>query len=107
MNNKSDSCPARMSDGRIFTDYRPGCLLNNSLRVSNKLLNNHDYRMYLTRNASKLMENNNKYITSKYGCDSCVDTMLPESTMVVCNKDTCKQVVVNRKGLGQGRKYFH
>ena len=105
MNNKYDNCPARMSDGRIFTDYRPGCFLNNSIIVSNKLTNNFEYRMYLTRNADKIINTNNKYIQYKYGCKDCDDTMLPESTKVICDKQVCRRKVVNTKGLGQGRQY--
>tara|TARA_B100001093_G_C26489216_1_gene868307 strand:+ start:459 stop:773 length:315 start_codon:yes stop_codon:yes gene_type:complete len=104
MNNKFGDCPARMSDGRIYTDYRPGCLLNNTIKVSNQLINNHDYRMYLTRNAKKIMNTNNKYIMYKYNCESCIDTMLPESTEISCDKDICNHKVINKKGLGQGRR---
>ena len=105
MNNKFNDCPARMSDGRIYTDYRPGCFVNNTIRASNKLINNFDYRMYLTRNADKIMNNNKQYVIDKYNCKSCEDTMLPESTKVKCNTDVCKRKVVDTKGLGQGRSY--
>ena len=104
MNNKFKDCPARMSDGRIFTDYRPGCFLNNSIRASNKLINNFDYRMYLTRNADKIINYNKETSTKINSCDNCSNTMLPESTKVVCNKEVCQQKVVNTSGLGQGRQ---
>ena len=35
-NNKYFNCPAKMSDGRHFTDYRPSCYVNNLLRYNNK-----------------------------------------------------------------------
>ena len=109
-NNKYLDCPPRMSDGRHFTDYRPGCHLNNQIKVNNKLLNSFEYRMYLTRNASDLMNGNRNYISQKNGCTSCMEpydvgTMLPESTMVTCNKDNCDTKVTDTKGLGQGRNY--
>ena len=50
------------------------------------------------------------YISQKNGCTSCMEpydvgTMLPESTMVTCNKDNCDTKVTDTKGLGQGRNY--
>ena len=109
-NNKYHDCPPRMSDGRHFTDYRPGCHLNNQVRVNNQLPSSFEYRMYLTRNAEKLIKGNRKYVETKNGCDSCMEpynvgTMLPESTMVQCNKKTCDVNVSDVSGLGQGRNY--
>ena len=34
-----------------------------------------------------------------------IGTMLPESTIVKCNKKTCDASVNDVKGLGQGRSY--
>ncbi len=41
--------PARMNDGRMFTDYRQNCTLNNSI---SKQMGSWEYRDYLTNNAS-------------------------------------------------------
>ena len=35
-NNKFFGCPARMDDGRHFTDYRPISYVNDLVRYSNK-----------------------------------------------------------------------
>ena len=35
-NNKYFSCPARMDDGRTFTDYRPSSSVDDMIRYSNK-----------------------------------------------------------------------
>ena len=43
--------PARMSDGRQFTDYRPNCFLNNELGQN---MGSWQYRTFLTRNASQI-----------------------------------------------------
>ena len=43
--------PARMADGRMFTDYRQNCLLNNGL---SKGMGSWEYRNYLTENADSL-----------------------------------------------------
>ena len=40
--------PARMSDGRQFTDYRSNCILNNEL---SKNMGSWEYRNFLTNNA--------------------------------------------------------
>jgi hypothetical protein len=55
MNNCPDfrNAPARMDDGRHFTDYRPRCAIHEELR-SGKQMSNYDYRMYLTENATKI-----------------------------------------------------
>ena len=52
MDNVELDFPARMSDGRMFTDYRQNCLLNNMLA---KGKGSWEYRNYLTENADKLM----------------------------------------------------
>ena len=44
-----------MADGRHFTDYRPNCHANNLVRANNAVLNSHEYRMFLTHNANKII----------------------------------------------------
>ena len=34
-NNKYFECPARMDDGRLFTDYSPSAVLNDVIRKNN------------------------------------------------------------------------
>ena len=71
-NNKHFDCPARMDDGRHFTDYRPACHLNNMIRVNNDVVNSYDYRMFLTNNATKLMDLNRQYSCEKNCSKNCV-----------------------------------
>ena len=109
-NNKHFNCPPRMDDGRHFTDYRPNCHVNNLVRGNNAVLNSHEYRMFLTHNANKLMDLNRTYTTQKNGCGPCMKpyntgTMLPEQTVQVCNNKSCNSDFVNDKGLGLGRRY--
>ena len=54
-NNKYFDCPALMSDGRQFTDYRPSCDMNNMYRVKNGIPNSFQYRIFVTNNAEKIM----------------------------------------------------
>jgi hypothetical protein len=57
MNNvpKYNQCPPRMEDGRFFTDYRPRCVVDSSIRSQNNINNNFDYRMFLVNNGEKMI----------------------------------------------------
>ena len=110
-NNKYFDCPPRMADGRFFTDYRPNCFINNRIKVENKLVNSYDYRMFLTRNADKLMELNKKNTFIMNGNFECKEpynqgTMLPEQDKVVCNIQTCEIDHNYDNGVGTGREYM-
>jgi hypothetical protein len=43
-NNKYFDCPARMDDGRGFTDYRPNSTVNDMIRYSNNIMGSNEYR---------------------------------------------------------------
>ena len=93
-NNKFFGCPARMSDGRNFTDYRPDCHVNNLIRQNNSTYNSFQYRMFLTHNAEKLMNLNRTYACEKNCCGPCqspydVGTMMPSNSAVDCNANKC------------------
>lgn len=95
------SCPAKMSDGRIFTDYRPRCLANSL----NK--NSYEHRQYLINNAEDLIKQERNKLKS---CGPCVEpfnigTMLEEQTFVKCDKGSCQVMINNPFGIGQGRDY--
>ena len=109
-NNKHFDCPARMNDGRHFTDYRPSCHLNNMIRANNNVLNSYDYRMFLTNNASKLMDLNRQYSCEKNCSTNCVSpydetTMLPEKELTNCNEKGCVTNPSVFEGIGSGRVY--
>ena len=77
-----------MADGRHFTDYRPNCYLNNSMRADNQTFNSFQYRMFLTQNAERLMEMNRNNSCDKNCCGPCQKpydqgTMLPEQSRVM------------------------
>jgi hypothetical protein len=73
MNNipKYNQCPPRMSDGRHFTDYRPRCLVNGMIRSQNNINNNFDYRMFLTNNGVKMIQNFRYEAVKNNKCDAC------------------------------------
>ena len=109
-NNKYFNCPPRMDDARHFTDYRPNCHVNNLLRTNNSIMNSHEYRMFLTHNANKLMDLNRIYTTEKNSCGPCtepysVGTMLPEKNVIRCNNQKCELTENDKNGIGTGRKY--
>ena len=95
--------PARMSDGRMFTDYRQNCLLNNGLA---KGRGSWEYRNYLTENADQLMIEFTKAQEAVTACTKCTDnTVLPVRTILNCDPEGCNYMLNNPNGLGQGRKY--
>jgi hypothetical protein len=106
-NNKKIACPQKMSDGRLFTDYRPRCI-SNMLPDTN--MNSYEYRQYLQANATKIMDATRREIYDANKCGPCmqpynIGTMLPEKSIVTCDSSTCKSSVVNVNGLGTGRSY--
>jgi len=109
-NNKFFNSTSKMSDGRIFTDYRPNHEINTHILNNNKVSNMHNYRMFLSRNAEAIMDKNSEYMFNKNGLYDCkkpyeVGTMLSEQTRVVCDEHNCKRFIVDKNGIGQGREY--
>lgn len=101
-----------MNDARAFTDYRPQCMRETRLLSGEEatFANEYDYRMYLTRNADKLIEEQRQNALKVYECPPCYrpemyGTMLPEKSVQKCNEDNCSTYQVDSRGLGQGRNY--
>jgi hypothetical protein len=114
--NQIPICPSKMSDGRLFTDYRPRCNINadllNDLTANNIIQSSYESRLYLQKNANKIMENNLKNaINNLMPCKLCdeklneVGTMLPERYVVKCDAVSCRREEINPDGLGDGRNY--
>ena len=105
--NNKPKFPARMSDARFMTDWAPNCQRNLYYQQN---MTSWQYRMFLTRNANKLMTLNKTYNSQKNSCGPCQKpynkgTMLPEATVVSCDKSNCYASVNDNNGLGQGRNY--
>mgnify|MGYP006126890407 FL=1 len=95
--------PARMADGRMFTDYRQNCTLNNSIA---KNMNSWEYRNYLTENATIVHDQNIMELEAKLKCNTCNDvTVLPSKTILNCSTDSCTYRMNDSSGLGQERQY--
>lgn len=122
--NQEFNCPPKMSDGRHFTDYRPRCALNSRSNYmiadpkqkhgfTSPPLNSYDFRQYMIEKGEKLIEMNRESAFQRNMCGPCVSnptvdvgTMLPEQTVVTCNKSACSVGLNDAAGLGLGRQYY-
>lgn len=113
---QNKTCPSRMNDGRSFTDYRPRCVYNSDfmsdLNKNDITASSYESRLYLQRNAEKIMEQQRNAAGEKLLCgnrgsipSSDSGTMQPERYVVHCDNVTCKRHEVEPMGLGDGRKY--
>ena len=95
--------PARMNDGRMFTDYRQNCTLNNSISGQ---MGSWEYRDFLTNNASQIHQGFLSELEASVRCTKCSDnTVLPVKTVLNCSKDSCTYEMNNPNGLGQDRLF--
>ncbi len=97
------NCPARMSDGRHFTDYRPRCAVTYELQPNP--MSAYNYRMYLNENAEKIMEKNRDNVSRDNTYDSCVKDLYSVTHVEKCNSQTCSFTPLNANGVGFGRDY--
>lgn len=100
-------CPPMMSDGRLFTDYRPrsGIFYDDDTLEN---MSSYDYRQFLIKNSTSLIENDRKKIQKETKCNALKEdetTVAPQKNAFKCNKTTCKKVETNPNGIGTGRIY--
>ncbi len=103
-NQSATGSPARMMDGRLFTDYRPRCF-QYPLKASQTWGDN-EARQRMIHGADELMEAARQLNNRKVTATSCVDTMVPELYKRVCTWKGCKTVSGNFAGIGVGRIYL-
>ena len=95
--------PARMADGRMFTDYRQNCLLNNELSQGK---GSWEFRNYLTENAEQIRQQFIQNQESITACTKCSDnTVLPVKTILNCTSTGCDYQMNDPNGLGQSTNY--
>ena len=93
--------PARMADGRIFTDYRPNCVMNKTISQGK---NSFEYRYFLSHNGVQLEQDMMKKLESDVKCTGCTaQTLLPVKTVQHCTDGVCKIELKNENGLGLDR----
>lgn len=109
--NKHWGCPPRMSDGRLFTDYRPRCDVNlQPMWESAPLSGSYDYRQMMIQNGEKLLGGWREEARKVAACGTCkspfdIGTMLPEQDVFKCDKVQCVRIKKDPMGLGTGRSY--
>ena len=99
-NNKYFDCPARMDDGRTFTDYRSSSHVDDMIRYSNNVMGSYEYRQFLIHNANNIMDINNQYTINKVGCASCNAKNIPFHTKCDINSNFSVCSTVNPNGIG-------
>lgn len=118
MSADTKTCPLKMSDGRIFTNYETRCAnnakLTQMLKDNNMANSSYEQRVFLQNNYEKIVEaERKKAIDSFLPCVPCVSGQLINEVnkeldnkyAVYCDEVSCSQKLVNDKGLGTG-KFF-
>lgn len=65
-NNIHFDFPPIMMDGRNYTKWQPGAVINQQIRKENDIKTNWQYRQFLTNNADSIMKSN-----KLEACDNC------------------------------------
>ena len=95
--------PARMADGRLFTDYKQNCLLNNKI---SKGMGSFEFKNYLTQNGESIRQSMINLMEQNTACTKCSDnTVLPVKTVMNCSPEGCNYQMNNMNGLGKGINY--
>jgi len=75
MNNATKGCPPQMSDGRLFTDYRPsGDIYDHMIKnamYQDGIANNYEFRQYLINNSLKKIEDTRQVLLNSKLCKKC------------------------------------
>jgi hypothetical protein len=95
--------PARMADGRSFTDYR-GRGVQYAYQAS-EAWGSEAARARMTHGATTLAAAARAAAVAKVGPGACVDTMTPELYKRVCTWEGCKTIGGHFAGIGTGRIY--
>ncbi len=80
VNNKFQTSPAIMNDGRSFTDYRPACYVDTMIANKNNIKGSNDYRDFLIHNGLSIMKVNDMYIEDKMSHKMCNNSNKPGSS---------------------------
>jgi hypothetical protein len=68
MNNIHSESPPMMSDGRNYSNWQPGAVINENIRKREHIVTNRDYRHYLQSNATSIMNLNKRLACEETGC---------------------------------------
>jgi hypothetical protein len=100
-----EGTPARMADGRLFTDYRPNCKL---LPVKKQAGPFAEFTLHqqMYKNAESQRQNDRMLTVMRAANTVCVDTMVPELSKRVYSWDGPKEGIAHPAGIGTGRLYL-
>ena len=62
-------CPAKMNDSRIFTNYLLNSKLESYVKQVNGITDDNEYRVFLQKNASTIMNNERTFLSVNKRCD--------------------------------------
>jgi hypothetical protein len=98
--------PARMSDGRLFTEYRrSGCRLLPPVPQGHTWGDWERHQM-MTQTGIGRMSQDRMIAHARAGATNCVDTMVPELTKRVASWQGTQNFLAHPVGLGAGRMYL-
>ena len=61
-----NNCPAMISDkGRFFTNFENSNIINNNIKIKNKLNNNNEFRLFLQTNGQIIIDNEKQLLDNK------------------------------------------
>lgn len=69
MDNREATCPALMSDRRIFRNYFDNDVFNQTIRLMNKIEDNHDYRLFLQKNGDEILNREREHVLKSNTCN--------------------------------------
>jgi hypothetical protein len=103
-NPRYPGAPARMADGRLFTNYRANCSLLPPLR--GKLWADYTRRDQMLQNGAVSIAADRSMLSLRAGASGCVDTMVPELRKRVYTWKGPIDMVSHPVGIGSGRMYL-
>ena len=82
MDNYFKMCPANMSDGRLFTDYRSATRREQYNKAINGFVRDDEYRLFLQNNGATLMDRTWDYTKKHNSChpNVCIHTAFTRSS---------------------------
>lgn len=94
--------PARMSDGRAFTQYQANCLLNTTISSG---LDSYQFRQKLITETDNILENQRKLLGDKFLCSTCNKATIPSEMFVQsCDNGNCYIDKISNEGVGIRQK---
>jgi hypothetical protein len=84
-NNYDFNSPAKMADGRLWSQWQPSAVINERIQRKEGIQSNWGYRQYLQRNGLQIMNYNNQEACYTLGLDPHVNTGKTPSSNVPYN----------------------